>query len=153
MRRFYDIHTNYSYRDRRGTVSLKENTRNYIAKNPNEKEVLLYRTDSGEENNRRCDYALYIMDSENESQDEDRLILIELKGKDIERGISQITQTLEEYITRKNIGIKRVDARMVVSRSPNPRLYASYEKRLNLKLKKKGNGRLCIQTRKFEETI
>lgn len=153
MSRFHKVHTNPSYRDRRKTVSLKENKMNYIAKNPNEKEVLLYRTDNPAQTNRRCDYVLYIMDSENEFQDEDRLILIELKGKDVERGITQITQTLEDYVTKKKISINRVDARIIVSRSPTPRLYASYERRLNIRLKKKGKGKLQIQSRKLEEII
>lgn len=153
MTRFSDRHTNYIFCDRRKHLSLTENKRSYRATNGRAKKIAQYQIDSGQVGNERCDFAVYVFDSQNTVRDDDRLILIELKGSNVTKAISQITQALNDYVISQNLKPKQIDARIVVSRSPNPRFYRTDAIRLKNVLKRYGKGSLEIESRVFSENI
>lgn len=158
MARFYEVYTNWKACDRRKLISLTEKGKTFYGDNNKEKEVAQYHIDnkhnSVTSNNVRCDYAIYIFDRKNKNLDDDRLIFIELKGSDIKQGIRQIEQTIRDWIIY-GLNPKRVDARIVVSKSPNPRYYSTDEIRLKKKLKELGTkkGDLVIHAKEMREVV
>lgn len=79
-------------------IVFKESNSKYIAKNKNGKYVYKLKIDKGMINdikNKKCDYGLYL-DSENV------LILIELKGKDINYAFKQVTETYKWLYCKAN---------------------------------------------------
>lgn len=154
MKRFHEKHTNQQYRDRRAKVTLREKRTSYTANNSQCKEVAVYHTDDGQhQNNKRCDYAIYIFDEENSEQDDDRVIFVELKGSNIEHAIKQIDSTLQAYITDHNLNPCRIDARVVATRVRNPKYYSTIARRLKQKLNKYGKGTFEVNTKSITEEV
>ncbi|SEA15581.1 hypothetical protein SAMN05216331_12218 [Porphyromonadaceae bacterium KH3R12] len=157
MKKFNEIHSCYFLRDRRKKISLHENGKKYHATNPDEKYVAQYRVDDPDEQNvenKKCDYALYIFDDEEAKKDDDRLIFIELKGKDIARAIKQISKSIETWVVAHDIWPRKMDARVVAAGYPNPKYVRSDELRLNKTLYKYGKGELKVSSNgRFEENL
>lgn len=139
------------YHDCRKIVVLKDKKENstYKLANDSQKELVVYKIDSGiiEDNNiPKCDYGIY---SEN-----DTLFLIELKGKDLEHAIDQISCTINTLITQPNITISQVNARIVLSKVSTPDIHTTKEKKLQQLLKNKfGNGTYKKKSRELEEHL
>ena len=154
MTRFNEFLTNHFCCDRRSTVSLKENGKRYTANNILKKTVAQYHIDTSSTPPKKCDYALYIFDNENPLNDDNRVIFVELKGSDILQAIKQISQSINDFVVLPNIKCRALDARIVASRSPNPRYYETAHIKLNMRLRSFGGSNLKIGTNgNFEENI
>ena len=94
----------------------------------------------------KCDYGIYT--------EEGWLFLIELKGKDLEHALDQLNNTISILIKRPNIKVKKLNARVVLSRVSVPRLFTSKENRLKqLLYKSYGGGDYKKQCRILEDTL
>lgn len=147
MNRFHEIHTNWSYCDRRKRISIKEKGKKYSASNLEEKIVVQFHIDDIDNTDntaKKCDYALYIHDDEDEYKDDDRLILIELKGKDVTRALKQISSTIDNWVESYNLKPRKIDARIVVSGMQNPRYISTDLQRLRKRLIKFDEGSVEI---------
>jgi hypothetical protein len=98
-------------------------------------------------------FALYLFDDEDISKDADRVIFIELKGKDIAHAIKQINETIDDWVLAFNIRPAKMDARVVVSKIPKPRILSSDEVRLKDKLYEYGKGDVLIASKYLEEDV
>lgn len=158
MSRFKDKHSNFDSCTRDRRISFREKGKEYKADNVDLKKTARYRIDDKSDiknDNKRCDYALYIFDPEKPNLDDDRLILIELKGSDIARAIKQIKQSIKDLVESYKLNPKRVDARIVVSKNRNPKYYATNEVRLKSRLKSFGEkkGDFKVQAKVMNERI
>lgn len=128
-------------------ISLSENKRTYQLENKSHRCIHSYRIDNGiitSQNVSKCDYAIFI--------DTNYLILIELKGVDISHAIDQIENTINTLIRNNGVSVNRIDARIVISRGPNPKIIASKQQRLE-KLLLKYHGHLNYREKKLLESI
>lgn len=130
--------------DSRTLVSLSEGRVSWRGTNKQGKTVARYRVDNclltiGE----KCDFLVKI------DQDK-RVILLELKGSDHAKALGQLIATI------KTLGPKlkhyQIDARTVLTRSPNPRIIATKEKELRKLLKEQG-GNYRYSSLQLEEDI
>lgn len=157
MSRFRDKHSNFDSCTRDRRISFREKGKQYNADNERLKKIARYHIDDKSDisNNKRCDYALYIFDTENPDLDDDRLILIELKGSDIARAIKQIKQSVKDLVEAYKLNPKRVDARIVVSKNRNPKYYSTQEIRLKGRLRSFGEkkGDFKVQTKLMNERV
>ena len=158
MSRFNNTHRDYISCSRKRNIGISEKGKRYSATNRSRKEIAEYRIDDESyrrNQNKRCDYVLYVFDTENSALDDDRLIFIELKGSDVVRAIKQINQSIIDLVEAYNLNPKRVDARIVISKNRNPSFYAVEERKLKSKLRifGKKRGDLKVQTRMIKESI
>lgn len=132
-------------------VVLREpgENRTYRLHNKSEKEIVVYKIDGGLINNDdvlKCDNGIYTED--------DLLFLIELKGAELNHALDQINSTIDLLIKRPSIKVKRLNARIVLSRVSIPRITASKENKLKQLLHKSyGAGDYKKQSRTMEDTI
>ena len=132
-------------------VSLHEpgENRTYKLHNKSGKELVVYRIDGGlinDENVLKCDNGIY---TEN-----DWLFLIELKGADLNHALDQINNTIDILLKRPNKKVKKLNARIVLSKVSIPRISASKENKLKQLLHKSyGGGNYKKQSRLLEDTI
>lgn len=121
----------------------------YRFHNKSGKEIVVYKIDSGLINNKavsKCDYSIYTEDN--------WLYLVELKGADLNHALDQINSTIEILIKEPRIKVKKLNARIVLSRVSIPRITASKENKLKKLLHKSyGGGDYKKQSRTIEETI
>lgn len=151
---FYSSYHDDSYilrHDCSKEISLREPKENRLYKlhNKSGKEIVVYKIDGGLINNlnvMKCDYGIYT--------EEGWLFLIELKGKDLEHALDQLNNTISILIKRPNIKVKKLNARVVLSRVSVPRLFTSKENRLKqLLYKSYGGGDYKKQCRILEDTL
>ncbi len=151
---FFHAYNDTSYilhHDCRKNVPLREpkEDRTYRLLNNSGKEIVVYKIDGGIVNNNnvpKCDYGIY---TEN-----DLLILIELKGENLSHALCQIDSTINILLKQSNIKVKKLNARIVLSRVSVPRISASKENKLKQLLKKSyGGGDYKKQCRILEDTI
>ena len=132
-------------------VSLREpgESQTYRFYNKSEKEIVVYKIDGGIISNDgvlKCDHGIYTED--------DSLYLIELKGADLNHALDQINSTIDILIKRPSIKVKKLNARIVLSRVSIPRIAASKENKLKQLLHKSyGGGDYKKQSRTLEDTI
>ena len=132
-------------------VSLRETgeNRTYKLHNKSGKELVVYRIDGGlinDENVLKCDNGIY---TEN-----DWLFLIELKGADLNHALDQINNTIDILLKRPNKKVKKLNARIVLSKVSIPRISASKENKLKQLLHKSySGGNYKKQSRLLEDTI
>lgn len=147
MRRFHEVHRNWLFCDRRKIISISEKGKKYFATNKEEREVAQYHIDAPDntdKTHKKCDFALYLFDSEDISKDADRLIFIELKGTDIKRALQQIQNSIDDWVAVFHIRPRRMDARVVASCVQNPNIIRSDMFRLKRRLSEYGNGDVQI---------
>ena len=151
---FYQAYHEESYilrHDCSKEVSLREQgeNRTYRFHNKSIKETVVYEIDGGLINNNsvlKCDYGIYTED--------DLLFLIELKGEDLDQALDQINSTINILLKKTNIKVKKLNARIVLSKVSVPRIYASKENKLKQLLHKSyGGGDYKKQSRVLEDTI
>ncbi len=132
-------------------VVLREpgENRTYKLHNKTGKEIVVYKIDGGLISNDdvlKCDNGIYTEDN--------LLFLIELKGADLNHALDQINSTIDILIKRPSIKVKRLNARIVLSRVSVPRITASKENKLKQLLHKSyGGGDYKKQSRTLEDTI
>lgn len=132
-------------------ASLREpgENRTYKLHNKFGKEIVVYKVDGGlinDENVLKCDNGIY---TEN-----DWLFLIELKGTDLNHALDQINNTIDILLKRPNKKVKKLNARIVLSKVSIPRISASKENKLKQLLHKSyGGGNYKKQSRLLEDTI
>lgn len=143
-----DIRSCIKSSDARPIVSCEENNRKYQLNNTSSNRVVHYQMDGGIVNDPlilKCDRLLVIR------SDGYVGVLVELKGNDVQHGIRQIAETLNQFPQFFNT-CKRVHARIVATRgTPN---YMASPTRKRLKedlLTKYGRGTLEIKTRQYTE--
>ena len=130
-------------------VPLREpkESRTYRFLNKAQKEIVVYHVDAGiikNDNISKCDYGIFTED--------DTLFLIELKGSDQEHAIDQINSTIKHLLDTPKVKVKKVNARVVLSRVRVPRIATSSENKLKQMLfKRYGGGTYKKQTRNLEE--
>ncbi|MDN5292446.1 MAG: hypothetical protein PWQ06_2685 [Anaerophaga sp.] len=98
-------------------------------------------------------FALYLFDDEDISKDADRVIFIELKGKDIAHAIKQINETIDDWVLAFNIRPAKMDARVVASSTPNPKFIRADLLRLENRLYEYGKGDVLIASKYLEEDV
>ena len=112
----------------------KEN-RTYRLLNNSGKEIVVYKIDSGIINNDKvvkCDNGIYTEDN--------LLILVELKGADLDHALSQINSTINILLKQPNIKVKKLNARIVLSKVRVPDMLSTKEKQLKQLLRKSYGG-------------
>lgn len=119
--------------DCRKTVLLREKKqkRKYILENKTEKEIIVYKVDDAlirSKAKNKCDYAIYTEDN--------CLILIELKGQDLDHAAKQIYFTIDTLLKQNNIKPQALHPRIVLSKVSCPRIKPTYEKLLEQFLNK-----------------
>lgn len=132
-------------------MACQEKSSKYVLdKERAEIESVSFHVDGGmigvDEHIQRCDYAFYLKDSER------RLILIELKGKDSQHAIDQLSamvhwDQIKNAIRTKDIG--RLYGRIVCKRAV-PQIYLNKQRKLQADFKR-NKGNLKIMTRNSEE--
>ncbi len=151
---FYEAYHDISYILRHvcsKNVPLREpkENRTYRLLNNSGKEIIVYKIDGGVINNDdvlKCDYGIYV--------ENDLLILIELKGMDLSHALDQIDSTINVLLKKPNIKVKKLNARIVLSKIGVPRITASKENKLKQLLHKSyGGGDYKKQSRVIKETI
>lgn len=132
---FYNEYHNQEYidfHDCRTSIVLRQegqkNSPKYQLVNACKKEVVKYRIDPGVigTDGKKCDYGVYTEDR--------RLILVEIKGGDYGHALKQIGETVDQLFHKPEVKVDRLDARVVLTRTPSPDLYRTEEKKLRKKL-------------------
>lgn len=132
-----------NFKDRRSIVSISENKSTYRLSNYQKLEIECFHVDGcliteGE----KCDYLLIVAER-------NRNVLIELKGKDVLKAISQIKTTFQR-LNRSLNGI--FYGRIVTTATYAPAMDSNEAKRLKILLKST-NGNLKIKSSPLEESI
>jgi hypothetical protein len=156
MSRFHEVHKHWLFCDRRKKISICEKGKKYCATNKEEKKIAQYHIDipdSTNETHKKCDYALYIFDNEDSSKDADRVIFIELKGKDIAHAIKQIHETIDDWVEAFKIRPAKMDARVVASYVQIPAIMRADLLGLENRLNRYGKGNLRIASKYFDEDL
>lgn len=134
--------------DQRSQISLKENKKEYKANNPASKILFCYHIDGEmiehDVGQKACDYGLGV-------PIDDRLLLIEFKGKNLEHAIKQISATLD-FLGDK-INDLKVDVHIILSRNNPTDLKGSNFRHLEAKLKQRRKGRLKTHSMLCEEVL
>ena len=139
------------HHDCRKEVSLRESgeNRTYKLHNNSGKEIVVYKIDGSlvnDNNVLKCDYGIYTED--------DWLFLVELKGTDLNKALDQINSTINILLKRPSIKVKKLNARIVLSRVCFPKITATKEKILMQLLHKSyGGGDYRKQSRTLEDSI
>lgn len=130
-------------------VPLREQNKTYKLYNKSKKEIVVYKVDGGLINDNdvlKCDYGIYTED--------DWLFLIELKGKDLEHALDQINSTIDILLKQQNIKVKKLNARIVLSKVSVPRIHTSKENKLKqLLCKFYAGGDYKKQSQTLEDSI
>ncbi|MCW1968081.1 MAG: hypothetical protein KIH69_008180 [Anaerolineae bacterium] len=125
------------WNDQRSQISLRENKKEYRAMNHERKILFCYHIDGEmiehDSGQKACDYGLGV-------PTDNRLLLIELKGKNLAHAIKQISDTLD-FLGDKINNLK-VDAHIILSRNNPTDLKGSDFRHLEAKLKQKQKGTL-----------
>lgn len=126
----------------------KEN-RTYRLLNNSAKEIVVYKIDGGIINSDgvlKCDYGIYT--------EEDLLVLVELKGADLDHALDQICSTIKILLKQPKIKVKKLNARVVLSKTRVPDMLFTKEKQLKQLLQKSyGGGNYIKKSRVLEDTI
>lgn len=107
----------------------------YRLLNKDGKEIVVYKIDEGlikGNKTKKCDYGIY---TEN-----DFLILVELKGADLNQAIDQINETMNILLKSPNVRVKTLKARVVMSKVRVPSIQSTKEKQLKQLLQKSYGG-------------
>jgi hypothetical protein len=132
------------YRDRRSVVSLKDpkgGPSNYIAKNPNQRNLELISVDECCFSGSACDFLMLVEDK--------AVYLIELKGSDVEKAIKQIESTLNTLSDK--LKHKTIYVRIVPRKVPVPNIVRTDVERLRRRLEDRDRYR--CQSRRLEEDL
>ncbi len=131
--------------DTRSRVLFEENKMKYIGNNPQRKQVQRYDIDGGMFNSERkkCDKALVIPDDKT-------TYFIELKGCDLKKAATQISETIT--ILREKISGHTVHGRIICSRIPKPDIRSTQVVKLQQELLRY-NGKLEKNSKVIEENI
>lgn len=117
--------------------------------NNSAKEIVVYKIDGGIINNdevQKCDNGIYTED--------DLLILVELKGADLDHALNQISSTIKILLKQPSIKVKKLNARVVLSKVRVPDMLSTKEKQLKQLLQKSyGGGDYKKQSRVLVDTI
>ena len=137
--------------DKKRIIVVEEKKRKYSLTNDLQKEIIVYHIDGGliqekEKGDKKCDYGIYTED--------ELLILVELKGADYEQAVRQILNTTKKLgITKGSKIIRKLLARVVLSKGINvPELRSSELTQLKLLLKQ-FNGNILAKSRELEEPL
>ena len=126
----------------------KEN-RTYRLINNSAKEIVFYRIDGGIINSDevlKCDNGIYTED--------DLLILVELKGAHLDHALDQISSTIKILLKQPSIKVKKLNARVVLSKVRVPDMLSTKEKELKQLLQKSyGGGDYKKKSRVLVDTI
>lgn len=150
---FADYH-DYSYIESHGAtkiVVVEENKRKYVLCNDSNKEVIKYHIDDGlikqkNEGDNKCDYGIYTED--------ELLILVELKGCDYQKAVTQILNTTKLLGIKKGAEkVKRLLARVVLSRGGNVPELRSRDKTELDSILKSFSGNIIPKSKLLEETL
>lgn len=139
------------HHDCRKDVPLREPKENrmYRLHNNSAKEIVVYKIDGGVINNDKvlkCDNGIYTED--------DWLVLIELKGANLDHALDQINSTINILLKQRSIKVKKLNVRIVLSKVSVPRISASKENKLKqLLYKSYGGGDYKKQSRTLEDAI
>lgn len=121
----------------------------YRLLNNSAKEIVVYKIDGGIINNdevQKCDNGIYTED--------DLLILVELKGTDLDHALNQISSTIKILLKQPSIKVKKLNARVVLSKVRVPDMLSTKEKQLKQLLQKSyGGGDYKKQSRVLVDTI
>lgn len=135
--------------DNRRTFVLEETTGvKYIVSNTSNLDYIVYQVDRGliqTNATRQCDYALYIPSS-------NTVRFIELKGSNVEEGLEQLLQTIQVLISRANISVSRLQARIITRKVKSPSIRSTKKTRLE-KIVKEYRGDLIIKNIALKELI
>lgn len=132
-------------------IPLRESRekRVYRLLNNSAKEIVVYKIDGGIINNdevQKCDNGIYTED--------DLLILVELKGADLDHALNQISSTIKILLKQPSIKVKKLNARVVLSKVRVPDMLSTKEKQLKQLLQKSyGGGDYKKQSRVLVDTI
>ena len=132
-------------------VPLREpkEKRTYRLLNNSGKEIVVYMIDGGIINNeevQKCDYGIY--------REDNQLILVELKGADLGHAIDQISSTINILLKQPSVKVKRLNARIVLSKVRVPDTLSTKEKQLMQLLHKfYGGGDYKKKSRVFNDSI
>lgn len=132
-------------------IVVEEKKRKYSLTNDLQKEIIVYHIDNGlitekEKGDKKCDFGIYTED--------ELLILVELKGADYEQAVCQILNTTRELgITKGSKKIKKLLARVVLSKGLNVPGLRSSELTQLTQLLKQFNGNILAKSRVLEETL
>jgi hypothetical protein len=126
---------------------VQEKNKKYVFENLSRQEVCKIRVDCcfiPNQEQRKYDFLILVCDLET-------VYLVELKGKDLISAVEQLTQTLESL--KANL-VGQVFARVVLSKSPNPRVIENDARVRRLrKLLKKYRGDFDYGSRLYTEKI
>lgn len=128
---------------RRPKITCSENKSKYIAQNPERKLNCKIRIDDALiKNNKvsKCDYGLWV-------EDGNRMILIELKGSDVDKALSQLESTYRFFESRFKAEEFSYSFRVVPTRVTTPDLQERAKQ-----LKRRGYD-LLIKTKELSEII
>ncbi|WP_353160524.1 hypothetical protein [Myroides odoratus] len=135
--------------DNRRTFVLEETKGvQYIVSNTSNLDYIAYRVDRGliqTNTTKQCDYALYIPSS-------DTVRFIELKGSNVEEGLEQLLQTIQVLITRPNITVSRLQARIITRKVKSPSIRSTKKTKLE-KIVKEYRGDLVIKNITLTELV
>lgn len=128
---------------------LKENGKEYRAINDNNKSCVELQIDKGiidNEEINKCDKGLIVLD-------DDKCILVELKGCDVSKACIQLNSTLDIF-KKKLLKVNNYDyyCRAVVTSMPSPNNYPTSYKILLKNLNNCKNKLIC-KSKKLEEKI
>lgn len=127
-------------------IKLSENKVEYLLKNNYSLPVFKTHVDGGmysDETGKRCDYAL-------SSKEYGTIILIELKGTDIDKAVEQISSTLSDFESKYRY--ERYYGRIVASKVPSIALHSNKYKRLSGRIKAY-KGSLISSSKKMMESL
>jgi len=151
---FYQAYHNGAYilrHDCSKDVTLREpkEKRLYRLLNNSGKEIVVYKIDGGIINNdevQKCDNGIYTEDN--------LLILVELKGADLDHALDQISSTINILLKQPSVKIERLNARIVLSKVRVPDMLSTKEKQLKQLLQKSyGGGDYKKKCRVLVDTI
>lgn len=131
--------------DNRSVVTCEEKHKTYFLNNPNNKNIKNYHIDGGVIQNReekKCDYLIYFVE-------EEKVILVELKGTNFDAAVGQIAHMLN--ILKSKLTGKRVYGRIVGRSVPKIEAIPAAQK-LKKELKKLG-GNLKAESNSMTETL
>lgn len=127
-------------------ISVKENRRVYTLVNPNRLKIRKTHADGDmytEFDGKRCDYIL-------SSSEFKTAILVELKGRDVEKACEQISATLDDLESKFSYSC--FHGRIVSSRTPTIGLWSTNMKKLSQRLKQSG-GSFVPSTGEIKEYV
>ena len=154
--RSYPFYSRYNLKDYiiqhdcRSHTTLRERgePQEYRINNTKRKEIVIYKIDGGVINNdsvHKCDYGVYT--------EEDILYLIELKGDDLDLALEQIVSTINILLKTASIPVRRLNARIVLSRVRVPSTLYTKEKKLKNILMSYGRGDYIKKCKIIEDTV